>query len=273
MFALWKQILLGQRATRTAEDVPPERFRGQPVPDPARCDACGDCVRECPSRCITLSEGEARILKIDLGACVQCGRCAEVCGPKGAITIERVVETASLRREDLSVEAVLSGRVPPVEWTAPRVAEQIRRVLGGSLHIRHVDAGSCNGCDWEMTALLNPVYDVQRLGIDFVASPRHADMLMVTGTVSENLRKALLDTYEATPEPRLVVAVGACAIAGACFLDAPASLGGVDKVVPVDLYIPGCPPRPSALLYGLLLAMGRKEQKIRRRVIQKGTPP
>jgi Ni,Fe-hydrogenase III small subunit len=212
----------------------------------------------------------ARTLVIDLGPCVQCGRCAEVCRPKGAITLDREFETASLRKEDLQVEAVLSGRLPPVEWTAPRVAEEIRRVLGRSLHIRHVDTGSCNGCDWEMTALLNPVHDVQRLGIDFVASPRHADLLMDTGTVSENLRKALVNTYEATPEPRLVVAVGACGVSGGCFADAPASLGGVDQVVPVDVHIPGCPPRPAALIYGLLLATGRLEQKVRRRVIEVG---
>lgn len=251
MFELWRQALTGSRATRADLPGPPERARGFPVPDPSKCDGCSACVPVCPSKCISLRKTAV----IDLGACVQCGRCVEACRP-GAIRIERVDDAAVLRRTDLVV-----GDVPPVEWTAPRLAEEIRRLLGRSLHIRHVDSGSCNGCDWEMTALLNPVYDVQRLGIDFVASPRHADALMVTGTVSENLRKALLDTLEATPEPRLVIATGACAVGGACWGDAPMSLGGAEKAVKVDVFIPGCPPRPAAMIYGLLLAMGKLEQR------------
>ncbi len=255
MFALWKQILWSPRATRAVPTALPARARGLPIPDRTRCDGCDACVKACPSRCITLPAAKSPV--IDLGACVQCGRCVDVCAP-GAIRVERTDEAAVLRRTDLVV-----GEVPAAAWTAPRLAEEIRRLLGRSLHIRHVDSGSCNGCDWEMTALLNPVYDVQRLGIDFVASPRHADLLMVTGTVSENLRKALIDTVEATPEPRVVVATGACAVSGACWGDAPMSMGGVDPIVKVDVFIPGCPPRPDAMIYGLLLAMGRVQPKAR----------
>lgn len=133
----------------------------------------------------------------------------------------------------------------------------IRRTLGRSLHVRHLDVGSCNGCDWEIAALLNPYHDVQRLGIDFVASPRHADLLLVTGIMTRNLEEAALRTYEAMPEPRLVVAVGACAISGGVFAGTYAGRDGIGDVLPVDVFVPGCPPRPEALIHGLLVAVGR----------------
>ncbi len=131
--------------------------------------------------------------------------------------------------------------------------------LSRSLHIRHLDSGSCNGCDWELVALLNPVYDIQRLGIDFVASPRHADLLLVTGVMTRNLQQAARMTYEAMPEPRLVVAVGACAIGGGVFSKTYAAVGAAEPVLPVDVFIPGCPPRPEAIIHGLLMAMRRMD--------------
>jgi Ni,Fe-hydrogenase III small subunit len=130
--------------------------------------------------------------------------------------------------------------------------------LKRSLHIRHLDSGACNGCDWELTALLNPFYDIQRLGIDFVASPRHADLLLVTGAMTRNLEEAARLTYEAMPEPRLVVAVGACAIGGGVFSQTYATAASVEAVLPVDVFIPGCPPRPEAIIHGLLTAVGRR---------------
>lgn len=134
---------------------------------------------------------------------------------------------------------------------------QIRQRWRRSLHIRHLDSGSCNGCDWELNALLNPYYDVQRLGIDFVASPRHADLLLVTGVMTRNLVDAALRTYEAMPGPRLVVAMGACAVGGGVFARTYAAHGSAEAVLPVDVYIPGCPPRPEAIIHGLLTAVGR----------------
>jgi len=134
-------------------------------------------------------------------------------------------------------------------------------VLGRSLHLRHLDAGSCNACDWELSALLNPVYDVRRLGIDFVASPRHADGVVVTGPVTRNLETAVRRTFEAVPDPRIVIAVGACAASGGIVGEGYASAGGVDRVLPVDVYIPGCPPRPEALLFGILVAVGRLDAR------------
>jgi Ni,Fe-hydrogenase III small subunit len=146
---------------------------------------------------------------------------------------------------------------------AQQLERRITRRLGRSLHIRHLDSGSCNGCDWELTALLNPVYDVQRLGIDFVASPRHADLLLVTGVLTRNLQEAALLTYGAMPEPRLVVAVGACAVGGGVFAHTYAAAGSVQPLLPVDVFIPGCPSRPEAIIHGLLVAIGRMDPRPR----------
>ena len=152
----------------------------------------------------------------------------------------------------------------PVTIPAPKpggeaLAELARRIdaaartrLGRSLSIREVDAGSCNGCELEIHALNNAVYDLERFGIRFVASPRHADVLLVTGPVTANMREALLRTYHATPDPKWVVAVGDCAADGGCFAGSYAVIGGIDQVVPVDLHIRGCPPSPVRLLEGLL---------------------
>ena len=157
--------------------------------------------------------------------------------------------------------ATLRCARPPAA-RAPRsrasgIAAAIRNLLGRSLSIRQVDAGSCNGCEQEIVALNNPVHDIERFGIHFVASPRHADMLLVTGPVTRNMELALRKTWAATPEPKIVAAVGACGISGGIFGANYASLGGVDAVIPVDVYIPGCPPRPEALLHGILLALAR----------------
>src|SRR5439155_7321281 len=138
--------------------------------------------------------------------------------------------------------------------------ERSLKIFGRSLHIRQVDAGSCNGCEIEIVGLNSPIYDIERFGIHFVASPRHADMLLVTGPVTRNMELALRKTYAATPEPRLVVAVGACGCSGGIFGQNYATCGGVDSVIPVDVYIPGCPPNPHALLHGILTAMGRATQ-------------
>src|SRR6266705_379295 len=132
-----------------------------------------------------------------------------------------------------------------------------RKLFGRSLAIREIDAGSCNGCELEIHALNNPVYDVERFGLRFVASPRHADVLLVTGPVTRNMKAALERTYAATPDPKWVVAVGDCGCGCGVFEGSYAVLGGVDKVLPVDLHIPGCPPRPAALLQGLITLLER----------------
>jgi Ni,Fe-hydrogenase III small subunit len=140
--------------------------------------------------------------------------------------------------------------------TRTALHERILAVLGRALCIRHVDAGSCNGCELEIHALNNPVYNIEGLGIRFVASPRHADMLLVTGPVSRHMETALLRTYEATPDPKLVVAVGDCGCTGGIFGASYATRGGVSEIIPVDVAIPGCPPSPTRLLQGILAAIG-----------------
>jgi Ni,Fe-hydrogenase III small subunit len=135
-----------------------------------------------------------------------------------------------------------------------RLQASLLRVLGRALCIRHVDAGSCNGCELEIHALGNPYYNLEGAGIRFVASPRHADLLLVTGPVSVNMEEALRRTYEATPDPKLVVAVGDCGACGGVFGESYASRGGISKVIPVDVTVPGCPPSPVAILRGILAA-------------------
>ncbi len=145
---------------------------------------------------------------------------------------------------------------------AGRVAEAARARLGRSLVIREIDAGSCNGCELEIHALNNPVYDLERFGIRFAASPRHADVLLVTGPVTRNMAEAVRRTYEATPAPKWVVAVGDCGRDGGCFKGGAGVVGGVDRVIPVDLHIPGCPPNPTQLLAGLLALLQSVEKPL-----------
>ena len=150
------------------------------------------------------------------------------------------------------------GPATELERLGARLGEEVHRLFGRSLHIRQVDAGSCNGCELEISGLMGPHYDLERFGLHFVASPRHADCLLVTGPVTRNMAEALRRTWEATPDPKLVIAAGDCARDGGLFAGSYAVVGGVGAVVPVDAIIPGCPPSPRALLAGLLAAIGRR---------------
>ncbi len=149
-----------------------------------------------------------------------------------------------------------------LERTGEALKLRIQRLFGRSLALREVDAGSCNACEEEIKALTSPYYDLERFGVKIVASPRHADGLLVTGPVARQMMIPLMKTYEATPSPKIVIAVGACAISGGIYGESYASLGGVEKVLPVDVHIPGCPPTPYALIYGIMLALNKVEQKI-----------
>ncbi|MFN8637801.1 MAG: 4Fe-4S dicluster domain-containing protein [Chloroflexota bacterium] len=260
-------------------EAAPPALRGAPTVDPAACDCSAACVEACPSGAITLTtDGErGRTWQLDLARCVFCAECVAAC-PNGALAMSGEYELATRSRADL-LTTVHHGRAPAVAATTgvqrvaasdtsntpaalgDRLSARIRRLLRRSLHIRHLDAGSDNGTDWELNALLNPVYDVQRLGIDVVASPRHADLLFVTGPVTRNLEMALRRTYEAMPAPGIVVAAGAEACGGGVWQGSYAHAGGVDRVLPVEVYIPGDPPRPQAIIYGLLLALDRVEQR------------
>jgi Ni,Fe-hydrogenase III small subunit/formate hydrogenlyase subunit 6/NADH:ubiquinone oxidoreductase subunit I len=244
---------------------PATRFRGAPVLRPG---SHLPPPTVCPTGAISERvDAGGRRVALDRARCAFCGRCAE--DPwSDAIEIGRDFELASRSRADLRVEVVADDPIaasanPASDGNAgaARASAEIRRVLGRSLHLRHLDAGSCNACDWELTALLNPVYDIRRLGIDFVASPRHADGVAVTGPVTRNLETAVRRTVEAIPDPSLTIAVGTCAASGGIVGEGYASAGGVDRVLPVDVYIPGCPPRPEALIFGILLAIGRLEAR------------
>ncbi|HZK66140.1 MAG TPA: 4Fe-4S dicluster domain-containing protein [Chloroflexota bacterium] len=250
---------------------PEHSLRGMPRIDPTRCRASGSCAEACPAGAITLS-GEGTVAKrwqLDLARCVCCGLCAEAC-PHGAIAMDGATELASRTRRDLIVGVTHGPRIEggsrgpaatdsaeKADRRAGRSHSRIGGLLKRSLHVRHMAAGSDNSTDWEIWALLNPVYDVQRLGIDFVASPRHADLLLVTGAVTRHLEPALRATYEAMPEPRLVVAAGDEACGGGVLQGSYAVAGGVDRCLPVDVYIPGDPPSPRALIQGLLVALDR----------------
>ena len=213
--------------------VPAPGFQGLPEWQEQSCVQCGKCADACPTKAITLQDGKNELFwTVDHKKCIFCGYCVEVC--KHAIVQGGQYELA---------ESVIQ---------APHI-----QAFKHSVHIRHLDSGSCNACEWEMTTLTGPVYDIQRLGFDFVPSPRHADVLMVTGPVTRNLEIAVRRTYEATPSPKLVLAVGACACSGGICGKSYASSGGVDNILPVDVFIPGCPPRPQALIQGLLKAVGR----------------
>lgn len=250
---------------------------GFPVIDFNRCVACDGCARACPTGAIqTASAPGLTTLTLSYAACIQCQACVTAC-VDGAIGVSHEVDVAAYTRSQLARRAsfeidAASGRGtlirvdavegPGLHESAERLRARIRGRLGRSLHVRQVDAGSCNGCELEIAATANPFYDLERFGIHLVASPRHADVLLVTGPVTRNMEIALRRTYEAAPEPRIVVAVGACGCSGGIFGDTTyASLGGVDRVVPVDVYVPGCPPRPQAILNGLLVAMGLREAR------------
>lgn len=229
------------------EPVLPDRFRGLPVIRPEKCPAgCGDCHDRCPFGAVT---GQGSSLRIDLGRCLFCADCP-VC-PHGVLTFSNDYRLAVRRRADLFCD----GTGPAL---AAALEKKMLSLFRRSLKLRQVSAGGCNGCEADVNVLGTLVFDLGRFGIQFVASPRHADGILVTGPVTRNMHSALLATYEAVPEPKLVIAAGACAMSGGPFQKSEEIHGGLADILPVDLYIPGCPPHPFTTLDGLLRLLDKR---------------
>jgi Ni,Fe-hydrogenase III small subunit/formate hydrogenlyase subunit 6/NADH:ubiquinone oxidoreductase subunit I len=223
-----------------------DRFRGLPTIGSGACpEGCRACSEACPTEAIAVGDEP----RVDLGRCLFCADCARVC-PEARIAFSGEFRLATRRRDDLLAGS--SGL-----RLAGALEEKSRRLFGRSLRLRQVSAGGCNACEADAAVLQTVVFDFARFGIGFVASPRHADGLLVTGPVTENMREALLKTHQAMPSPKLVIASGACAISGGPFAGHPEVHNGVGDLLPVDLFVPGCPPHPLTLLDGLLRLLGR----------------
>lgn len=244
-----ERIRQGHRTGRFPREQPslPERFRGLPEIEPSFCgEACRRCAEACPFGALQVEEGRPRL---DMGRCLFCAECASAC-TGGGLRFTGDYRLASRTREGLHVDV---GGFSP----AASLEGEMKRLFGRSLKLRQVSAGGCNGCEADVNVLSTLAFDMGRFGIQFVASPRHADGILVTGPVTANMKSALLETWNAVPAPKLVIAAGACAIGGGPFRGSDEACDGVGDLLPVDLYIPGCPPHPYTTLDGLLRLLGR----------------
>jgi len=233
-------------------------FMGMPRFDPDRCrEGCRRCADACLPGAIQVSDvtDAAERVTVDYGRCVVCQMCVEAC-PTGAFAPSNDWAFGVRRREDLlwdRAEASAEGAA---------VKDGIRRIFGRSLHVRHVDAGSCNGCESELQALNNPFYNLHRLGIFFTPSPRFADLLLVTGPVTYAMHGPLQEAYRSLPEPRFVMAMGTCAVSGGTNGGGYACGNGLEGVLPVHVLVPGCPPNPAAMIHALLMLLERMPQRV-----------
>ena len=291
---MWKTLLERVRQghrTMAWPDGPappmPERYRGAPAIDRERCEpGCAACADACPTECIELpwaprpgagggpgargaaapgGEGSGRAEpRVDLGRCLFCTDCTDAC-PTGAIAHGKDPRLASRTRDGLWTAAAPLAAPPVASGAGPRSAigrglaleASLLRLFGRSLKLREVSAGGCNACEADTNVLGTVGWDLGRFGVQFVASPRHADGLLITGPVSANMELALRKTWDAIPAPKLVIAVGACAIAGGPFRGHGQVLDGAGGILPVDLYVPGCPPHPFTILEALVGLLGR----------------
>ena len=232
----------------------PDRHGGALRVDASKCpDECRACLPVCPTQAIARPAGKP--MQLDLGRCIFCAACVETC-PVKAITQTGDHRMAVLRREDL----LLGEPENETVRLASALDEKLRKLFGRSMRLRVVSAGGCAACEADTNVLGTIGWDLGRFGIQFVASPRHADGLLITGPVTRNMELALKKTYDAVAAPKIVIAVGACAIAGGPFVGQPQVHNGAGSLVPVNLFIPGCPPHPLTILDGLLRLLGRLEK-------------
>jgi Ni,Fe-hydrogenase III small subunit len=280
----WFGLHTGNASTEwplKGEEHGQQNLLGMPRYDPASCrPGCSACAEACVTHAIsfagrpTAAEQGANNATADVGSdlsnmgqthnapdvdwgrCIVCQRCTEVC-PTGAFLPSDDWAVGVARREDLLWVA------PRAQLPEPRSNAQDRRPFHRSLHVRHVDAGSCNGCESELQALNNPFYNLHRLGIFFTASPRFADVLLVTGPVTHAMKGPLLEAWQAMPEPKWVIATGTCAVSGGVSGGNYACGNGLDEVLPVDVYLPGCPPNPAAIIHALLMVLDRAQQRMK----------
>jgi len=248
-----ERLKQGYRTIDFPKSLPilPDRFHGLPTIDSSKCpDGCQACVEACPTDAIAVN-GE---VKLDLGRCLFCTDCLEAC-PEGAIAYSTDHRLAVRSRDDLVIHDKSGLQL------AQAIDEKSRRIFGRSLQLRQVSAGGCGACEADINVLGTVVFDLSRFGIHLVASPRHADGLIVTGPATNNMKLALKKAYDAIPAPKFVIAVGACAISGGPFAGHDEQNNGCDSIVPVDMYIPGCPPHPLTILDGILRLLGRIDGK------------
>jgi Ni,Fe-hydrogenase III small subunit/NAD-dependent dihydropyrimidine dehydrogenase PreA subunit len=239
------RISQGTQYIPNLRSASPLGFRGKPVIAETGCAAdCTACLAVCPSGAISLHP-----VQIDLGRCVLCGDCEPVC-PSAKLTFNNDVKLASTSREALTVSAA-HPNIDPV-----KVSAALHKRFGRSLKLRSVSAGGCNGCEMEINALSNVNFDLGRYGIDMVASPRHADGLVLSGPITRNMASALQICWDAMPEPKLVIAVGACAISGGVFADCDTLDRSFLERFKPSLYVPGCPAHPLTFICGILDLLG-----------------